>query len=932
MSRTPHLILCWIVVVTLPLSGQAPQGAPALPATTPWTVDDVIGAKGATGWALSPDGTKGLWVERVLDSEKDRFHGRLQLLDVRAAKSRPLTTLTDEISSPRFTPDGTAILFLSPRDLPPGGKPPADDEKGPQIWRLELSGGEPRPLTTIPFGVRSFQVQDDGSIVYSARGRRSAREREAKERKDTTIVVEDPEGWVDDASALHRISPDGEKTVRIVEPTLGPIEMFAVSLDGRFALTAHTRSPSFEAEGKVPPGWYLRDFAEGTAVELFSGTRTKPAAAHWRRDSKSCFIIWPHASRDGDVMATVQLVKELDPATGAVTDFPLDWERGLAFGTFEVTADGFVASLADGARWRHARYVRGAQGIAREWIDGGARGGIFGMSLARDAETCLFDTGDASTPTAMRLGKLRGAVLEPGDEVWNAGFETKRKARTEVVRWTGALGEEVEGILYFPHAWTEGTRAPVIALTHGGPHGADYDRFEEDWAAAPNLYAERGAFVLKANYHGSSDYGLAWGESIRGKYYELEVIDILSGVQALVDQGKADPRRVGLIGWSNGAILSIACVALAHRYAPGYDFTFTACAPGAGDVNWTSDYGNCAFGGTFDDYYLGGPPWTHLETYIAKSPLFEAERVTTPTIIFFGTEDTSVPTSQGWEWYRALHSIGKAPVRFLLFPGEPHGLRKPSFQRRKLAEELAWFEKHYFGKPESPLEAPKESEIARARLRAAAARVGDGRLGVFAGDRLVPETVPFGDGKSIARFEVTVDQWRSFDPDCALGVPADLRAHGDHPATALRDDAIERYLAWLAEATRADWRLPTVEELDELGKKAGGGNTLDRWVGHAPAAAEAERYAGLVTALGLATALDPVGEYAPAMVAHGGKEEAVYDLVGNAAERAQAADGKVTARGGHPLASPDPLDAAPPPPPAEYLGLRLVRVERAAPQ
>jgi len=923
----------WLLFL-LPLAA-----APATPTTSPWTVDDVIGAKAASGWALSPDGTRGLWLERVLDSEKDQFFSRLQLLDVATAKSRPLTVGTENVSSPRFTPAGDAIVYLSTRDLPAGGKPPPEDEKGPQLWRLDLSGGEARPLTTVPFGVRSFHFLDDGSIVYSARGRRSARERETKERKDDTIVVEDPVAMVDEGSALHRLSPDGERTERILEPAEGPIESFAVSPNGRFAVTAHSRSPSYEAEGKVPPGWVLRDLTAGTAVEIFGDTRTKPLGALWRRDSSSCFLVWPHSSRDGETMASVQILKELDPATGAITDFPLEWEQGLAFGTLEITADGLVASLANGVSHRHARYVRGAAGVTREWIDGGGRGGFHSITLARDAETCLFSAGDASTPAAVRIGTLRGAVLEPGAEAWNAGFETKVKARTEVVRWAGALGEEVEGILYYPHGWTEGTRSPVIALTHGGPHGADYDRFEEDWAAAPNLYAERGAFVLKTNYHGSSDYGLAWGESIRAKYYELEVEDILAGIQSLVDQGKADPARVGLIGWSNGAILTIACLTHAHRYAPGHDFTFTACAPGAGDVNWTSDYGNCAFGGTFDDYYLGGPPWTHLETYIEKSPLFEVERVTTPTIIFFGTEDTSVPTSQGWEWYRALHSVGKAPVRFLLFPGEPHGLRKPSHQRRKLAEELAWFEKHYFGKPETPLEAPKESEIARAKLFAAAARDGEGRLGVLAGDRLVPETVPFGTGpapfsavKSISRFEVTVDQWRAFDPDFANGVPAALHAHGSHPATSLADAAVERYLAWLSEATRADWRLPTEEELDQLAKKASGGNTLDRWVGHAPAAAEADRYAEMVAALGLAEALAEVGEHAPALIEHGGKEQAVYDLVGNAAERVKKPDGAIVPAGGHALASPDPLDPTPPPPPPEYVGLRLVREERAAPQ
>ncbi len=897
----------------------------------PWTVEAVIGAPGASGWSLSDDGRKGLWVKREVDTAKDRFDSQLMLLDVKTGASRPLTVGKRDLRRPIFAESGMAILFLSSDPTPSGDSSESEEDKS-QLWKIDLRGGDLRPITAEEMSIEDYELLDDGSIVYQAEGRKTARERMREDQKDETIVVEGLQEMLDSDSSIYRHWFKDQKTVRLVDSTNGPLDSFSVSPDGNYAVTSHSQSPSFEAEGKIPPRWFFHNLNTGSEKEIFSQTKTKPYSIHWSLDSKSCFLLWPHSSFDGEEMASVTQIKVLDTAGGEIEDFPLDWDRGLANSRVTFTDRGVILSLADGVKPRKAFYSKKSGALFdRQWIEGGDRGGIYSLTKAKDASACLISTGDASNPTRVHLATIEGSKLEIGREVWSEGFKKQKKAKTEVVRWIGALDEEVEGLVYYPHDYQEGESFPIIAMTHGGPHGADYDRFSESWAYAPNLYAERGAFILMTNYHGSSDYGLEFGESIRGKYYELELKDILSGIQMLVDEGKADPKQVGLIGWSNGAILSTGILTLAQHYAPGYDFTFLACAPGAGDVNWTSDYGNCAFGGTFDDYYLGGPPWSYLDTYLKKSPLFYAEEITTPTIIFFGTEDTAVPTSQGWEWYRALNSIGKAPVRFLLFPGEPHGLNKPSFQRRKLEEELAWFDRYFFktkGDPDQePPSAPKDSKLIEARMASQAQRQADSNLiGVTVDRHLIPETVPIETGKQVSRFEVTVGQWRSFDPNFEFGVPRELRAEPNHPATALDSAGVDAYLSWLEERTGDRWRLPTQKELEDLGEVAGESeNTLDWWVGYAPAETDADHFRRMVVELGVSTALHVVGHHSPGKVKSAGTEYAIYDLTGNAAEPWRNSDGTTGIIPHCAVVSPDPYQRVIEPPPVEFIGLRLIR-------
>jgi poly(3-hydroxybutyrate) depolymerase len=521
----------------------------------------------------------------------------------------------------------------------------------------------------------------------------------------------------------------------------------------------------------------------------------------------------------------------------------------------------------------------------------------------------------ASDPPQWYATRLDGGRIEEPRPVAlvNDAVRQRPRAHSEVVRWKGAQGEEVEGILHYPHDFRPGGRRPLVVMIHGGPALADQDSWDDSWMHPVSLVCARGAFVLRPNYHGSSNYGLKWLESItRGRYGEPELEDIEKGVDDLIRRGPVDGDRLGLIGWSNGAILANLLTARTTRYR-------VACA-GAGSVEYVSDWASCSFGDAFDRYYFGGPPQAEAGWYRRRSPFWRLDRVRTPTLIFFGTEDSTVAMQQGWLHYRGLQQAAKVPVRFVQFPGEKHLPKKYAHQRRKLQEEMAWLDKYLFDGEKKYNEALKaESPLAWALERQKARQAG-GRYGVLFKDVLIPETVLFA-GRYVGRFEVTRTQYAAFDKTYAVEPGRE-----NYPASGITCEQAQKYCAWLSKHTGQTYRLPSQEEAEELyDGTAAGENTLDYWAGYSPNPDDAARLQEKIGGLGgAAPLLKEVGSFRGT-----GQEDMVFDLGGNVAEWVLGKDGKGLLRGGSADAPADPKrrgrEAA-----LQYRGFRVVR-ERPSP-
>lgn len=854
-------LLPWLVV------------APAF-AFEPWTVEDLLKGETVRQMELSPDASLAVWnvqsLQKVGKDDKRISHLWARSLKDRNAKSVQLTRGEHDTLAFHISPDGQNLAFLTPRPVPG-----SEDASGPQIWLLPLtSGGEARPLTSFDRGVEAFEFLDADTLLLRRAEGKSAREREREKLGDAAEVVADPTEVPPVRLFTLKIA-SGE--VKRLAENAGWVHQQVVSPDGKKAVLLLAVDLDYEFNSKVPPKTFLLDVASGKWQEILAGARLIPQSVRWAADSQSFYFSDARSSHPFYETASVLDLHRFDLRKGESTRIDLQWERGLAESPSPFwplpPAKGAAASdllvlLADGVRFRGVRFTAGPQGSARRELEGKHVGKIERFVVADDGKTVLYQASAINEPPQLYAARLDGHRLVDEWQVsdLHGQFANKDMGRYEIVRWKGALDEEVEGILLYPFTWEKGRKFPLVLDIHGGPTAADFD----SWDLSLNrIWQERGAFVLQVNYHGSSSYGLAWVESIRERYYELEIPDIEAGVDELIRRGLVDPDRLASTGWSNGGILTAELITRTERYQ--------AAVVGAADVEWISDWANVDFGASFDNYYFGGPPWERVQHYLDKSPFFRLDRVKTPTIIHTGTADRSVPPHQSWSLFRALQEHGQTPVRFLTYPGEPHGLQKIGHRRRRLSEDVAWLDKYLFEKPEPRDPAiPRTSSLAALLELQGASRDAAGRYGVVEGGVLLPEIVAYGD-LDVGRFEVTRAQMAAFDPTYEV-----VAGEENLPATGISFEQAKAYAAWVAQKI-AGARLPTAAEMAKLAGKGGrGGNTLDRWLGYPANPEDAARARMAAAAIGPSALLQPVGSGNAAY----GREDgpAVYDLDGNAAE------------------------------------------------
>jgi dipeptidyl aminopeptidase/acylaminoacyl peptidase len=844
-----------------------------------WSPEDVINTEFMREVQIAPNKQMVVWTKRKAVKEKDKFVSDIYLTRLDMKKNDKfltvaLTTSEENDYEPTFSRDSETIYFLSSR------------EEGKKLWEMSIYGGEAKEVHEFDNGISDIKWLNDSSLAFVSNDGKTLYEQQLEEEEDNTVIVEDSVHWTTEKVYAFNLK---DKTIRRLTDNQYPVSRYAVSRDGRWLITGLQMSPHYPADANPKSRYYLYDLQNDSKTEVLQGLQT-PGSFRFSPDHQGFYFTAEYSSDPEWNGAGITELYYYDLAQQAFQKIPLSWEWGIG-GDFALSANGLLVHLANGATRKLAHYTKGRQGWQQQMLDlQGMEEHLSFFEVSDDGQKVVFDYSTAAKLPAYYVAdllqkKAQSSIENPAElVVLNEKLKSKPLAKYEVLRWKGFEGDEVNGLLYYPENYEEGKRYPLVLSIHGGPSGVDLDLWSERWSTYPNIMAQRGAFVLKPNYHGSSNHGLKFVEAIKKNYYEPEMEDIMNAVDLLVERGMVDDDQLGTMGWSNGAILTTM---LTVRYPD----KFKVAAPGAGDVNWTSDFGTCQFGVSFDQSYFGGAPWDDVngkffnENYIVKSPLFELEKVKTPTIIFHGSEDRAVPRDQGWEYYRALQQVDQAPVRFLWFPGQPHGLQKITHQLRKMKEELAWFDQYLFKTYEPENEALKENSPLALMLKKKEVAREEGLYGKVHNGKLLPEVVQVApDSIAVARFELTNAQYQAFLPSHSFAPTL-----ANHPVYGLSMDQVKTYLIWLNEITGESYRLPSSKEAEKWHKlalkNAGKENTLNYWAGYSITPEEVSMLRDKITEAG-ESLIREVGSHEAVKLG----EAEIYDLGGNVSEFQESGD------------------------------------------
>ena len=245
---------------------------------------------------------------------------------------------------------------------------------------------------------------------------------------------------------------------------------------------------------------------------------------------------------------------------------------------------------------------------------------------------------------------------------------------------TSKDGAKISGILYRPVNAVAGKRLPTIFFIHGGPVGQDDYGFD----LSRQMLAAAGYAVAAVNYRGSNGRGIEFTKAIYADWGNKEVLDILGAADYLVKMGIADENNMGIGGWSYGGILTNYTIASTTR--------FKAAASGAGSSLQLSMYGVDQYVSQYETEL--GAPWKNPKKWIDLSyPFFNADKIKTPTLFMAGEKDFNVPSAGSEQMYQALRSLN-IPTQLVIYPGQFHGITKPSYQVDRFERYVKWFDKY----------------------------------------------------------------------------------------------------------------------------------------------------------------------------------------------------------------------------------------------
>jgi len=619
---------------------------------------------------ISPDGKLVAYVVTTVDQKQNRRRSSIWMAATDGGRAPwQFTTNPQNSNSPRWSPDGQSLAFISSRTSTDS---PASDSR-PQVWALSMNGGEARRITNLKNGANSFQWSPDGKrLACLSRTGPSDEKAENKDRSDVRHYSHisykfNDTGWFDDRRShiwIVDAKTGGAKQITSgdawndADPQWSPDST-------KIAFTSNRTGNEYD-DNRNTDIWVIS--AEGGALLRISDHAEADNNPRWSPDGKTiAFVgrvredehpkIWLASSAGGG--ASTLAVNNLD-----LIPTDLDW-----------TDDGRALSFQTGVKGEtHLFHVDVSSKQLRP-VTSGPRA-IRGVDINEKTRKMVYAANDFKHLDDLYIADISGQNEHKLTHLNEALWRQLELQDVERVTYKGADGWDIDGFFVKPVGWQEGKNYPMILSVHGGPAGM----YGVDWFHEFQVYAARGWAVFFANPRGSTGYGEKFERGIVGEWGGKDYQDVMNGVDAILKKYPwIDRGRLGVTGGSYGGYMT--------NWIVSHTNMFKAAVTLRSVVNFISDDGtrDGAYGHKRD---FGGDIFENFDLYWDRSPLKWARNVKTPILILHSDNDYRVPLEQGEQWFRALKHFG-VTTEFVIFPRENHNLTRTG-EPKHLVESLNW--------------------------------------------------------------------------------------------------------------------------------------------------------------------------------------------------------------------------------------------------
>jgi dipeptidyl aminopeptidase/acylaminoacyl peptidase len=631
-----------------------------------WSPEQVLKIKNISSAQVSPDGTKVVYTirEAMMTDDRSEYVNHIWISAIDGSNAKQLTTGDKNNSNPKWSPDNKSIAFTSSRD----GKN--------NVYILPIAGGEAEKITETKGGVSEFEWSNDGTkiavIVADAVTDKEEKNKKAKndwymweaELKQNRLQVY----WINQKDASQKYM---QKLL-----TNDNISVYAFDWNKDGTSIVYSYGKSTKANDNSYSDIALINIETGV-IKNIANTAAGESSPQFSPDGSLISYYSTENPNDWPGAKHVKVYALADGKTLRLKATPN--EDGSILGW---TADGKNIVWSESNKTLTSIYTLSVDGKNMTELSKGEKNYIGAAKINASHTFISFTLQNTSQFPELYVSKLSEYAPFKITSI-NAGISSMPLGRTEVIKWKGADGLEIEGLLTYPLNYTAGKKVPLILNIHGGPAG----NFGQTCIATNQgtyplaAFSEDGYAILRPNPRGSSGYGSEFRMANRQDWGGKDYIDLMNGVDQVIKMGVTEESMLGVMGWSYGGYMSSWIVGHTNRFkaasigAPVVDLVFQ---------NLTDDIEG------FLPSYFKSDPWNNWSMYSEHSPLRFVQNVQTPVMLQHGEADQRVPLGNSVMFYNALKRRN-IPVKLLVLPRQPHGPSEPRMVLKTMQTNIEWF-------------------------------------------------------------------------------------------------------------------------------------------------------------------------------------------------------------------------------------------------